>query len=137
MTVLWSVSYLFTDPTTASVSVTEKFLKLRESLASTKEGRSKICGGDGKCLKTVVKKLMKVSTSATQHAVMVLWSVSYLFKEEKALEAVTSTKILFGAEGCFNHLGVLHVQVISCSLYGDDDVDNSMLHNYYYFYNLR
>ena len=91
---LWSVSYLFTDPTTASVSVTEKFLKLRESLASTKEGRSKICGGDGKCLKTVVKKLMKVSTSATQHAVMVLWSVSYLFKEEKALEAVTSTKIL-------------------------------------------
>ncbi|XP_013666362.1 uncharacterized protein BNAA10G01230D isoform X3 [Brassica napus] len=44
---------------------------------------------------------------------------------------------------CFNHLGVLHVQVISCSLYGDDDtwkawlnVDNSMLHNYYYFYNL-
>ncbi|CAN7133269.1 unnamed protein product, partial [Brassica rapa subsp. narinosa] len=27
----------------------------------------------------------------------------------------------FGAEGCFNHLGVLHVQVISCSLYGDDD----------------
>ncbi|KAG2288735.1 hypothetical protein Bca52824_048339 [Brassica carinata] len=48
-----------------------------------------------------------------------------------------------GAEECFNHLGVLHVQVISCSLYGDDDtwkawldVDNSMLHNYYYFYNL-
>ncbi|CDY53205.1 BnaC03g73990D, partial [Brassica napus] len=22
---------------------------------------------------------------------------------------------------CFNHLGVLHVQVISCSLYRDDD----------------
>ncbi|XP_022543282.2 U-box domain-containing protein 27 [Brassica napus] len=82
---------LLTDPTTASVSVTEKSLKLLESLASTKEGRSEICGGDGECLKTVVKKLMKVSTAATEHAVTVLWSVSYLFKEEKALEAVTST----------------------------------------------
>ncbi|ESQ31414.1 hypothetical protein EUTSA_v10004299mg [Eutrema salsugineum] len=80
---------LLTDPT--SVSVTEKCLKLLEILASTKEGRSEICGGDGECLKTVVKKLMKVSTSATEHAVTVLWSVSYLFKEEKALEAVTST----------------------------------------------
>ncbi|CAH8391141.1 unnamed protein product [Eruca vesicaria subsp. sativa] len=87
---------LLTDPT--SVSVTEKCLKLLESLASTKEGRSEICGGDGECLKTVVKKLMKVSTAATEHAVTVLWSVSYLFKEEKAVEAVTSsngvTKIL-------------------------------------------
>ncbi|CAF1914600.1 unnamed protein product [Brassica napus] len=82
---------LLTDPTTASVSVTEKSLKLLESLASTKEGRSEICGGNGECLKTVVKKLMKVSTAATEHAVTVFWSVSYLFKEEKALEAVTST----------------------------------------------
>lgn len=82
---------LLSDPTISSVSVTEKCLKLLESLASTKEGRSEICGGDGECLKTVVKKLMKVSTAATEHAVTVLWSVSYLFKEEKALEAVTST----------------------------------------------
>lgn len=82
---------LLSDPTTSSVSVTEKCLKLLETLASTKEGRSEICGGDGECLKTVVKKLMKVSTAATEHAVTVLWSVSYLFKEEKALEAVTST----------------------------------------------
>uniref|UniRef100_A0A1J3IC44 U-box domain-containing protein n=1 Tax=Noccaea caerulescens TaxID=107243 RepID=A0A1J3IC44_NOCCA len=82
---------LLSDPTTSSVSVTEKCLKLLETLASTKEGRSEICGGDGECLKTVVKKLMKVSTAATEHAVTVLWSVSYLFKEDKALEAVTST----------------------------------------------
>ncbi|KAL1215432.1 U-box domain-containing protein 27 [Cardamine amara subsp. amara] len=92
------VTKLLKDPTTSSVSVTEKCLKLLETLASTKEGRSEICGGDGECLKTVVKKLMKVSTAATEHAVTVLWSVSYLFKEEKALEAVTSangvTKIL-------------------------------------------
>ncbi|XP_010462904.1 PREDICTED: U-box domain-containing protein 27 [Camelina sativa] len=92
------VTKLLSDPTASSVSVTEKCLKLLEILASTKEGRSEICGGDGECLKTVVKKLMKVSTAATEHAVTVLWSVSYLFKEDKALEAVTSangvTKIL-------------------------------------------
>ena len=63
---------LLTDPTTASVSVMEKYLKLLESLAFTKEGRSEICGGDGECLKTVVKKLMKVSTAATEHAMKVL-----------------------------------------------------------------
>jgi len=93
------VTKLLSDSTSSlSVSVTEKCLKLLEILASTKEGRSEICGGDGECLKTVVKKLMKVSTAATEHAVTVLWSVSYLFKEDKALEAVTSvngvTKIL-------------------------------------------
>ncbi|CAN7138407.1 unnamed protein product [Brassica rapa subsp. narinosa] len=83
---------LLTDPTTASVSMTEKSLKLLESLASTKEGRSENCGGDGECLKTVVKKLMKVSTAVTEHAVTVIWSVSYLFTDpQKALEAVTST----------------------------------------------
>ncbi|CAN8251619.1 unnamed protein product [Cochlearia groenlandica] len=75
----------------SNVSVTEKCLKLLETLASTKEGRSEICGGDGECLKTVVKKLMKVSAAATEHAVTVIWSVSYLFKEEKAFEAVMST----------------------------------------------
>ena len=43
------------SPATA-FSVTEKCLKLLESLASTKEGRLVIYGGDGECLKTVVKK---------------------------------------------------------------------------------
>ncbi|KAH0871451.1 hypothetical protein HID58_078473, partial [Brassica napus] len=79
---------LLTDPTTASVSMTEKSLKLLESLASTKEGRSENCGGDGECLKTVVKKLMKVSTAATEHAVTVIWSVSYLFTDPQASVSV-------------------------------------------------
>ncbi|EOA22924.1 hypothetical protein CARUB_v10003660mg [Capsella rubella] len=79
---------LLTDPTT-SVSVTEKCLKLIEALSSCKEGRSEIC--DGVCVETVVKKLMKVSTAATEHAVTVLWSVCYLFKETKAQDAVVRT----------------------------------------------
>lgn len=79
---------LLTDPTT-SVSVTEKCLKLLEAFSSCKEGRSEIC--DGACVETVVKKLMKVSTAATEHAVTVLWSVCYLFKEKKAQDAVIKT----------------------------------------------
>ena len=86
---------LLTDPTT-SVSVTEKCLKLLEAISSCKEGRSEIC--DGVCVETVVNKLMKVSTAATEHAVTVLWSVCYLFKEKKAQDAVIRingvTKIL-------------------------------------------
>lgn len=79
---------LLTDPTT-SVSVTEKCLKLLEAFSSCKEGRSEIC--DGACVETVVKKLMKVSTAATEHAVTVLWSVCYLFKEKKVQDAVIKT----------------------------------------------
>lgn len=80
---------LLTDPTTR-VSVTEKSLKLLEAISSCKEGRSEICDGV-LCVETVVKKLMKVSTAATEHAVTVLWSVCYLFKEKKAQDAVIRT----------------------------------------------
>ncbi|XP_010546367.1 PREDICTED: U-box domain-containing protein 27 [Tarenaya hassleriana] len=88
---------LLTDPATASASVIEKCLKLLETLASCKEGRAEICGGvdaaekETACVVAVVKKLMKVSAAATEHAVTVLWSVCYLFKEEKAQEAVMRT----------------------------------------------
>ncbi|CAN6863041.1 unnamed protein product [Brassica oleracea] len=55
--VITNLTKLLTDDAMASsVSVTEKCLKLLESLASTKEGRLVIYGGDGECLKTVVKK---------------------------------------------------------------------------------
>ncbi|XP_010491622.1 PREDICTED: U-box domain-containing protein 28-like [Camelina sativa] len=79
---------LLTDPTT-SVLATERCLKLLESVSSCKEGRSEIC--DGVCVETVVKRLMKVSTAATDHAVTVLWSVCYLFKETKAQDSVIIT----------------------------------------------
>ncbi|CAN6835110.1 unnamed protein product, partial [Brassica oleracea] len=58
--------------------------KKLEYLPQTDETTDAACRGDGECLKTVVKKLMKVSAAATEHAVTVFWSVSYLFKEEKA-----------------------------------------------------
>ncbi|KAL2342938.1 hypothetical protein Fmac_004223 [Flemingia macrophylla] len=80
-----------------SVSVTEKVLKLVETVSSTKEGRAEICD-DAACVAAIVNKVLKVSSVATEHAVTTLWSVCYLFRDEKAQEAVTKanglTKIL-------------------------------------------
>ncbi|XP_061345112.1 U-box domain-containing protein 27 [Gastrolobium bilobum] len=80
-----------------SVSVTEKVLKLLETMSSTKEGRTEICE-EPECVPAILKKVLKVSSSATEHAVTTLWSVCYLFRDQKAQEAVTKanglTKIL-------------------------------------------
>ncbi|KAF2542331.1 hypothetical protein F2Q70_00037006 [Brassica cretica] len=70
-----------------SVAVTEKSLKLLETLTSKREGRSEICGGDGgRCVEGVVRKLLKVSTTATEHAVTILWCLCYVFGEDKRVE---------------------------------------------------
>ncbi|OVA11606.1 Armadillo [Macleaya cordata] len=80
------------------VSIIEKVLKLLEMLSTCTEGRTAICE-DPVCVKAIVQKMLKVSKSATDHAVVILWSVCYLFRDSKAQEAVTkssngSTKIL-------------------------------------------
>ncbi|CAN7106579.1 unnamed protein product [Brassica rapa subsp. narinosa] len=69
---------------TISVAVTEKSLKLLEILSSKREGRSEIC--EGGCVEGVVKKLLKVSTTATEHAVTILWCLCHVFKEDKTVE---------------------------------------------------
>ncbi|CAN7000582.1 hypothetical protein IGI04_020148 [Brassica rapa subsp. trilocularis] len=74
---------LLTEETT-SVAVTEKCLKLLEILSSKREGRSEIC--EGGCVEGVVKKLLKVSTTATEHAVTILWCLCHVFKEDKTVE---------------------------------------------------
>ncbi|KAJ0238351.1 U-box domain-containing protein 29 [Hirschfeldia incana] len=67
-----------------SVAVTEKSLKLLETLSSKRDGRSEICGGDGgRCVEGIVRKLLKVSTTATEHAVTILWCLCYLFRGDK------------------------------------------------------
>ncbi|KAJ4897847.1 U-box domain-containing protein 29 [Raphanus sativus] len=73
---------------TTSVAVTEKSLKLLETLSSKREGRSEICGGDagGRCVEGVVRKLLKVSEKATEHAVTILWCLCYVFREDKRAE---------------------------------------------------
>ncbi|KAG2317632.1 hypothetical protein Bca4012_068537 [Brassica carinata] len=74
---------LLTEEVT-SVAVTEKSLRLLETLSSKREGRSEICGGEGgRCVEGVVRKLLKVSTTATEHAVTILWCLCYVFREDK------------------------------------------------------
>ncbi|KAM7275908.1 hypothetical protein ACFE04_017774 [Oxalis oulophora] len=82
---------------TPNISITEKSLKLLETASTVKEGRTEICK-DSRCVKAVVQKLMKVSGSATEHAVTIMWSLCYLFRDQMAQEEVIKsnglTKIL-------------------------------------------
>uniref|UniRef100_A0A1J3DC88 U-box domain-containing protein n=1 Tax=Noccaea caerulescens TaxID=107243 RepID=A0A1J3DC88_NOCCA len=72
---------------TTNVAVAEKSLKLLETLSSKREGRSEICGSDGgRCVEGVVKKMLKVSTTATEHAVTILWCLCYVFREDKTAD---------------------------------------------------
>ncbi|XVF14937.1 hypothetical protein REPUB_Repub09cG0104200 [Reevesia pubescens] len=80
---------LLSEPNT-SVSIIEKSLKLLETLSSCKEGRVEIWH-DSILLQAIVQKVLKVSSKATEHAVTILWSVCYLFRDEKAQEAVASS----------------------------------------------
>ncbi|KAK3003661.1 hypothetical protein RJ639_012417 [Escallonia herrerae] len=70
-----------------SASVVEKVLKLIEMVSACKEGRAEICE-DEVCVEAIVKKVLKVSSVATEHAVSILWSLCCLFRDHKAQEAV-------------------------------------------------
>ncbi|KAL5754038.1 hypothetical protein ACOSP7_022258 [Xanthoceras sorbifolium] len=94
--IITEMKKLITDPN-STVSVSEKALKVLEMLCSTKQGRSEICCDSG-LAQAIVQKMLKVSGAATEHAVTILWSLCYLFRDQRAQEAVTSgnglTKIL-------------------------------------------
>ncbi|KAJ6737367.1 U-BOX DOMAIN-CONTAINING PROTEIN 27-RELATED [Salix viminalis] len=61
------------------------------------EGRAEFCN-DAACVEAVMNKVLKVSSQATEHAVMILWSACYLFRDRVAQDAVVKsnglTKIL-------------------------------------------
>ncbi|KAL5053288.1 hypothetical protein RYX36_033970 [Vicia faba] len=99
-----------------SVSVTENVLKLLETVSSTKEGRSEICETPS-CVAAIANKVLKVSAVATEHAVTILWSVCYLFRDQKAQEAVTKanglTKILLLMQSnCTPHVRQMSVDLL-------------------------
>ncbi|KAF8405862.1 hypothetical protein HHK36_007940 [Tetracentron sinense] len=83
--------------TNSGVLITEKAMKLLEMVSTCTEGRTEICE-DPLCIPAIVQKMLKVSNSATEHAVVILWSVCYLFRDKNAQEAVMKsnglTKIL-------------------------------------------
>ncbi|XP_043707866.1 U-box domain-containing protein 27-like [Telopea speciosissima] len=78
-------------------SIIEKVLKLLEMVSTCTEGRTAICD-DTSCVVAIVQKMLKVSKEATEHAIVILWSVCHLFRDQNAQEAVTKanglTKIL-------------------------------------------
>ncbi|CDP04757.1 unnamed protein product [Coffea canephora] len=78
------------DEAELSVGSTEKVLKLLEIVSTCKEGRVEICGNE-KCVEAIVKKVLKVSTLATEHSVTILWSLCCLFRDQRAQEAVTKS----------------------------------------------
>ncbi|PIA41848.1 hypothetical protein AQUCO_02200344v1 [Aquilegia coerulea] len=81
----------------SSFSIIEKILKLLETISTCTEGRTTICT-DLVCVTAIVEKILKVSKTATEHAVVIMWSVCYLFRDQSAQEAVMKsnglTKIL-------------------------------------------
>lgn len=96
--VIKSATKLLSEPnSSSSISMTEKVLKVLETASTVREGRTEI-GEDSACIAAIVQKVLKVSNTATEHSVTTLWSICYLFRDEKAAEALTKanglTKIL-------------------------------------------
>jgi len=82
------VAKLILDPNPSSmVSIIEKSLKVMETMSSSKEGRSQIYD-DVACVAAIVQKVLKVSSVAKEHAVTILWSMCYLFRDQKAQDVV-------------------------------------------------
>ena len=82
------VAKLILNPNPSSMmSIIEKSLKVMETMSSSKEGRSQICD-DVACIAAIVQKVLKVSSVAKEHAVTILWSMCYLFCDQKAQDVV-------------------------------------------------
>ncbi|PSS26656.1 U-box domain-containing protein [Actinidia chinensis var. chinensis] len=80
-----------------SVMANERVLKLLEMVSSCKEGRAEM-SEDGACVAAIVKRMLKASAVATEHAVAILWSLCCVFRDSAVQEAVARsngvTKIL-------------------------------------------
>ncbi|XP_060185523.1 U-box domain-containing protein 27-like [Lycium barbarum] len=74
----------------SSTGLTDKLLRLLELISTCKEGRIEICN-DTDCVQAIVKKVLKVSNEATEHAVTILWSLCCLFRDHKAQESVAKS----------------------------------------------
>ncbi|XP_015057134.1 U-box domain-containing protein 27-like [Solanum pennellii] len=70
--------------------LTDKVLRLLELISTCKEGRLELCN-DGDCVQAIVKKVLKVSNEATEHAVTILWSLCCLFRDHRAQESVAKS----------------------------------------------
>ncbi|KZV54486.1 U-box domain-containing protein 27-like [Dorcoceras hygrometricum] len=71
-----------------SPPLTEKVLKLLEIASSCREGRNEICGNE-LCVQAILKKVLKVSNTATELAVTLLWSLC-CFSGDKRVAVVVA-----------------------------------------------
>ncbi|KAI0496042.1 hypothetical protein KFK09_022349 [Dendrobium nobile] len=90
---------LTADVSMAPATAAEKALKLLEVASGLPEGRSAICESAEDFMGAILGRMMKVGRKGTEAAVMVLWSVCHLFRDQRAVEAVMAanggvTKIL-------------------------------------------
>ncbi|XP_057979007.1 U-box domain-containing protein 28-like [Malania oleifera] len=94
--IVQTVAKILSDSKT-NAQIAEKALKLMEMVAKCEEGRKMICG-DPICVAAVVQRIMRGSSGGTEHAIAVVWSVCYLFRDRTAQGAVIKnnglTKIL-------------------------------------------
>lgn len=90
------LSKTLSDKNTA-VSLVEKSLTLSSIISTCADGRKAI-SEDPKCAGSIVERLMKVSKTATEDAVVVLWSLCCLFRDgrvqEKVMRSNGLTKLL-------------------------------------------
>ncbi|KAI5312015.1 hypothetical protein L3X38_041188 [Prunus dulcis] len=70
-----------------TIWLAEKCLKLLSTIATCAEGRSAI-SEEEKCAAAVAERLMKVSRSATEDGLAVLWSVCCMLGDKRARESV-------------------------------------------------
>ncbi|KAL0909766.1 hypothetical protein M5K25_020663 [Dendrobium thyrsiflorum] len=90
---------LTADVSMAPATAAEKALKVLEVASGLPEGRSAICESAEDFMGAILGRMMKVGRKGTEAAVMVLWSVCHLFRDQRAVEAVMAanggvTKIL-------------------------------------------
>ncbi|KAI3757512.1 hypothetical protein L6452_05052 [Arctium lappa] len=61
-------------------------MKVLQIVSTCREGRIAI-SDDEKCVPAVVQRLIKVSTATTEHGIVMLWSVCYMWRDRSAQEA--------------------------------------------------
>lgn len=85
------ISKILSSQNAAVSSISEKSLKLLSIVSTSADGRFAI-REDEKCVGCIVERLMKVSKTATEHGLTVLWSMCCVYKDEKVTEKAVRVK---------------------------------------------
>nr|XP_009761921.1 PREDICTED: U-box domain-containing protein 28-like [Nicotiana sylvestris] len=115
--------------------LTDKVLRLLELMSTCKEGRVELCN-DGDCVQAIVKKVLKASNEATEHAVTILWSLCCLFRDHKTQESVEKSngmaKILLLLQNSFVkvHARAIKVEARKSDLFKVKQRDNEMFREF-------